>query len=184
MARDTANSVRIIELSKSDRDLPRLKYRYATTRYYDTSIAPGPDGWKIELRLRPLKRAVEKVHASALFKEHVPEPRAFAAAIGARRVGWIELGHERWNNRMRVWEFLVKEKYRGMGIGNLLMDRAILFARRKRARMLVLETQSCNVPAIAFYLHRGFNLIGLDSAAYSNQDIHKREVRLELGLAL
>lgn len=184
MAREITDSVRIVELTKSDPDRPRLRYRYATTGYYDTSIVSRPEGWEIELRLKPLKKPLEKVHTSALFKEHVPEPRAFAAVLEGRQVGWIELGHERWNNRMRVWEFLVEERFRRMGVGKLLMNHAIRIARKRRARMLVLETQSCNVPAIAFYLGRGFNLIGIDSAAYSNQDTDRKEVRLELGLRL
>jgi hypothetical protein len=50
--------------------------------------------------------------------------------------------------------------------------------------MLVLETQSCNVEAIQFYLKHGYELIGFDVAAYSNQDTEKNEVRLELGLKL
>lgn len=47
--------------------------------------------------------------------------------------------------------------------------------------MLVLETQSCNVSAIAFYLKHGFELMGLDTAAYSNEDVERGEVRLEFG---
>lgn len=47
--------------------------------------------------------------------------------------------------------------------------------------MLVLETQSCNVQAISFYRKQGFELVGLDSAAYSNDNIEKGEVRLEFG---
>jgi hypothetical protein len=50
--------------------------------------------------------------------------------------------------------------------------------------MLILETQSCDVSAIDFYLKQGFDLIGFDSAAYSNDDIEKKEVRLEFGLSL
>jgi len=69
---------------------------------------------------------------------------------------------------MRVWEFLVKDEFRIMGIGTLLMGFALKVAKEKGARMLVLETQSCNVVAITFYLKQGFVLIGFDSAAYSN----------------
>ncbi len=50
--------------------------------------------------------------------------------------------------------------------------------------MLVLETQSCNAPAIDFYVKNGFILIGFDSTAYSNEDVVKKEVRIEMGLAL
>jgi len=83
---------------------------------------------------------------------------------------------------VRIWEFLVREEFRNKGIGTLLIKYAVKLCKEKRARMLVLETQSCNVPAINFYLKHGFDLIGFDTAAYSNEDIGKREVRLEFGL--
>jgi ribosomal protein S18 acetylase RimI-like enzyme len=111
-------------------------------------------------------------------------PRVFSAHVGNEEVGWIELGYERWNNRMRVWELLVAEECRKQGIGTLLMNHAVLIARQKGARMLVLETQTNNATAIDFYLRFGFDLIGLDTAAYSNEDVAKREVRLEMGMKL
>ena len=56
------------------------------------------------------------------------------------------------------------------------------YALNIKARAIVLETQTCNVPAISFYLKHGFELIGFDSIHYTNQDIQKKEVRIELGL--
>ena len=44
-----------------------------------------------------------------------------------------------------------------------------------------METQSCNTKAIGFYLHQGFELIGLDTCCYTNDDIGRREVRINLG---
>jgi ribosomal protein S18 acetylase RimI-like enzyme len=80
-----------------------------------------------------------------------------------------------------VWEILVKEEFRRQGIGTALMNKAIDIAKEKGTRMLVLETQSCNVDAMGFYLKLGFELIGFDTAAYSNEDLQRREVRLEMG---
>ncbi len=107
---------------------------------------------------------------------HIEEPRVFAAVLDDEQVGWVELGYDRWNNRMRVWEFLVQEEFRRKGIGTMLMKHAVKVAKEKGARMLVLETQSCDVPAIDFYLEFGFELIGFDVAAYSNEDIKRKEV--------
>lgn len=64
------------------------------------------------------------------------------------------------------------------------MAKAIDLAKAKHARALVLETQSCNEPAIRFYFSCGFRFIGLDTTHYSNSDILNREVRLEMGLDL
>jgi ribosomal protein S18 acetylase RimI-like enzyme len=64
------------------------------------------------------------------------------------------------------------------------MSHATKIAKERGARMLILETQSCNVPAVNFYVKYGFALIGLDIAAYSNMDAERKEVRLEFGLKL
>ena len=52
------------------------------------------------------------------------------------------------------------------------------------ARMAVLETQSCNENAIAFYRKNGFELIGFDRYAYSNADPERHEIRMEMGMKL
>lgn len=49
------------------------------------------------------------------------------------------------------------------------------------ARMTVLETQTCNENAIAFYRRSGFEIIGFDLYSYSNEDPERHEVRIELG---
>ena len=50
--------------------------------------------------------------------------------------------------------------------------------------MIVLETQSCNEAAIAFYRKNGFSIIGFDLYAYSNNDPERHEVRIEMGKKL
>ncbi len=184
MTLNLSSKVEIIELAKGDPSLPKLSYCYVAADYYDVSVIHEKGSWKIELTQKPLEQPLEKGFAGTLFEEHIEEPRAFAAVLNGEQVGWVELGYEKWNNRMRVWEFLVKEEYRRMSVGTLLMSHAIKITKERGARMLVLETQSCNVAAINFYLKQGFNLIGFDSAAYSNADVEKKEVRLEMGLLL
>ena len=61
------------------------------------------------------------------------------------------------------------------------MDLAKERARRDRRRAVILETQSCNSNALGFYLHQGFTLIGFDACCYTNDDLARREVRMELG---
>jgi len=52
-----------------------------------------------------------------------------------------------------------------------LIKEILAEAEREGARMAVLETQSCNENAIAFYRKNGFDIIGFDLYAYSNTDI-------------
>ncbi len=43
----------------------------------------------------------------------------------------------------------------------------------EETRMLVLETQTHNVPAISFYLKQGFELIGFNTAQYHHKNPRK-----------
>jgi ribosomal protein S18 acetylase RimI-like enzyme len=178
------SNIRVIELSKNDAYLSEIGSKYSTSNYYDVSVDRKSGSWRIELTLKAFENTLDKYYHGRLFEDHIAEPRVFAAMFGNKQVGWIELGYEKWNNRMRVWEFLVDEEFRKRGVGTLLMNHAVKIAKEKGARMLVLETQTNNATAISFYLNFGFELIGLDVAAYSNDDIGKKEVRLELGLRL
>jgi ribosomal protein S18 acetylase RimI-like enzyme len=183
LKQDAEAKVRIVEIQKGA-SLPTLRYRYTSDRYFDVSVVRSEGSWIIKLVLKPFEKEFEKVFEEKLFQDYVDEPRVFAAEADGEGVGWLELGYSKWNNRMIVWELHVKEEFRRRHIGTLLMNRAVEVARERGARMLVLETQSCNVPAIRFYLKFGFELIGLDLAAYSNEDIERREVRLEFGKKL
>ena len=57
-------------------------------------------------------------------------------------------------------------------------------AKESGARMVVLETQTCNENAIAFYKKNGFDIIGFDLYSYSNDDPEKHEIRIEMGKKL
>lgn len=176
--------VEIAELSRSGAYLRELRSRYTMSHYYDVSVRRKCESWTISLTCKPFEKTLEKEYRGKLFEDHVSEPRVFVAAMDQKEVGWIELGYDKWNNRMRVWEFLVEQEFRKQGIGTALMTHAVKTAREKGARMLVLETQTNNSAGISFYLSFGFEFLGLDLMAYSNEDVEKKEVRLELGLKL
>jgi ribosomal protein S18 acetylase RimI-like enzyme len=178
------SNVEMIELKKKDAYLKEIESEYSSSYYYDVSVLRESVGWRIQLTRKAFDVILDKNYRGKLFEDHVEEPRVFVAVLENKQVGWIELGYESWNNRMRVWELLVEKEFRKRGIGTLLMNHAVKIAREKGARMLVLETQTNNAGAIDFYLQFGFSLIGLDVNAYTNEDIGKKEVRLEMGLKL
>ena len=78
-------------------------------------------------------------------------------------------------------ELWVRADVRRRGLGGRLMDFAKAEARRQGRRMIILETQTCNVNAIDFYRRNGFVLAGVLLADYSNNDPERGEVRLEMG---
>jgi len=184
LRQNVIKNVRIAELVKEKLPFSKLELKYFTKEHYTVTVFRKKDGWEVRLVLEALPKPTEKQSEGGFFQDFVDEPRVFAAELEGKQVGWIELGFHKWNNRMRIWELLVEEGFRHKGIGTLLVDQAVEFSRDRRARMLVVETQSCNIPAINFYLKNGFELIGFDTAAYSNEDIERREVRLEFGLKI
>ena len=120
-----------------------------------------------------------------MFGEWLEAPAAFGAFERDALLGFAEGSMESWNNRFRISNLCVfDEAVRGQGIGSMLMARITEAARARGARMLVLETQSCNEAAIAFYRKNGFSVIGFDLYAYSNADPERREVRIEMGKKL
>lgn len=181
MADDAWHLVEVLPGELTDR---RVRYAYTTPGHYRVVSEPHDTGWRVDFVYEAFATPVEKHSESALFEPFVPEPRVFAARIGNRTVGWIELGWESWSGRLRVWELLVDPACRGRGLGRALMARARVIAEERGARMIVLETQTCNVPAIRFYRALGFQWLGCDLAHYTDQDVARGEVRLELGLSL
>ena len=130
--------------------------------------------------------SVQRTHdwPDRLYADHFEGAAAYGIVRGEELVAAVEICPEEWNNRLRVTELWVKEGERGRGLGKKLLAFAKEEGRRQKRRALVLETQSCNTRAIAFYLREGLSLIGLDLCSYSNEDVSRGEVRLELGLVL
>lgn len=92
---------------------------------------------------------------------------------------------ETWNNRFRISNICIfDDSRRGKGLGARLLAPMLDAARTSGARMLILETQSCNENAIAFYRRNGFDIVGFDLYAYSNTDPDRHEVRIEMGRKL
>jgi ribosomal protein S18 acetylase RimI-like enzyme len=117
-----------------------------------------------------------------LYQDHWENAEAFGVVDDDGKMkACIEVCPEEWSNRLLVTELWISEELRGIGLGKRLMDKAKEVAKAQKRRAIFLETQSCNTNAIGFYLHQGFELIGFDTCCYTNADIDRREVRINLG---
>ena len=159
--------------------------------YYDVEITPlGHGGGAVSLIRKTAE--TEIVHTpeeydfpDGLYADYWENAEAYGVVGNAGELlACIEVCPEEWSNRLMVTELWVSEALRGKGIGKRLMDKAKEVAVRQKRRAVILETQSCNTNAIGFYLHQGFELIGLDTCCYTNDDIGRREVRINLGFFL
>lgn len=157
--------------------------RYKTCGYYD--IRTGGDCFGLKAEYVPLGAPVEKSFDDTFFGEWLENTIAYGAFENGEFVGFAEGALEVWNNRFRMSNICIFDgSTRRRGVGTLLMDAITKEAIASGARMIVLETQSCNENAIAFYRKNGFEVIGFDLYSYSNTDPERHEVRIEMGKKL
>ena len=172
--------IEVKELDKEKWKNYELHFSYYTDGYYSFEVQK----WDFKLVFHKYETVVEKSFIDYLFNEWVENPIVLGAFINKQLVGVIECSLETWNNRFRITNLLVFEDFRKQGIGKLLINKAIEIGIRDNARIIVLETQTCSRNAIEFYHKMGFIPIGFDLYCYTNNDIDKNEVRLEMAKVL
>lgn len=182
----TKTRLPIVHLPKNQWKGYPLPLGYTTEEYYDVKVEKTPDGYSVDLKKEWFGTAV--VHRpedydfpDKLYEDWWEQAYAWGVVRDGKLLAAIETDAEEWSNRLRVTELWVSEELRKQGYGHALMELAKERARRERRRAIILETQSCNVNAIGFYEHEGFTMTGFDSCCYSNKDLVRKEVRVELG---
>ena len=180
----------IVPLPKEEWKGTVIPMRYTTEEYYDVEQTEGPEGFSVRMAkkrfLRPVTHTPEEYDfPDRLYQEHWENAEAWGVVgeeNGKKRLlACIEICPEEWSNRLLVTELWVTEELRRQGLGTRLMDLAKRRARSDGRRAVILETQSCNTGAIAFYRRQGFRLIGFDACCYSNRDAARHEVRFDMG---
>ena len=171
----------IIELNKSVYEGRKFTLRYMTNGYYD--IQPVTSGFEVEYK--PFDKPVQMQFGDQMFNDWLEDPVAYGAFEDGVLLGYVEGSLEQWNNRYRISNICVfDDAWRHSGIGSALMDTILQAAKESGARMVVLETQTCNENAIAFYRKNGFAIIGFDLYSYTNDDPQRHEIRIEMGMKL
>lgn len=159
----------------------KFTLHYSTHGYYDIQwVDTG-----FQILYQRFDKLTEMSFDDVFFNEWLEDPDAYGAFKNGRLLGYVEGTLEKWNNRYRISNICVfDDAIRHSGIGTALMDTILNEARKSGARMVVLETQTCNENAIAFYRKNGFEIIGFDLYAYTNADPERHEIRIEMGKRL
>ena len=154
---------------------------YKTNGYYD--ICATNSGFSINYV--PFEKEVDKSFDDVFFNDWLEDAIAFGAFEDEKLIGYIEGSMENWNNRFRISNIVIFDSTkRNKGIGKMLLKIITEKEISLNARMMILETQSCNEKAIAFSKKMGFDIIGFDLYSYSNSDPLKHEIRIEMGKKL
>ena len=170
----------IIPLDKAQYAGHEIFFAYETELHYDVRVYDTAKGFSVDFVKMPLPEAVIKRFSSKLYEPYWDAPEAYGFFQFGDLIAVLEVTPENWNKRLRVISLWVDRAYRRNGYGRRLMDKAKALMAEKNLRAIVLETQSCNVPAITFYLCQGFRLGGFDTTAYRNDDVERKEVRVEM----
>lgn len=103
--------------------------------------------------------------------------RLFVAVLNDIPIGYLAIS-EGWNRFAIVEDVAVAAGNRKGGVGRLLMDAAVRWARDTGLAGVRLETQSTNVSACRFYSSYGFSLGGFDRFLYRGLYPETREKAL------
>lgn len=162
----------------------KVIYQYNSDQYYDISITKKENGWRVDLVAKDFDEPFHKHWEGEFFDESLSQLECYIAELHEDEVGIISFNYEKWNNVLRIWDIHVKPSMQTKGIGSGLIEFAKKRAREIGVRAIVLETQTSNFSAIEFYGKHGFKLTGFDLLSYSNNDVEKKEVRIEMGCIL
>ena len=179
----------IVALPKEDWKGVPIPLRYTTEEYFDVEITETQDVYEAKLEKKKFETPVthtpeEYDFPDGLYQDHWEKAEAYgmySEGKGERKLlACIEVCPEEWSNRLMVTELWVDDSLHRQGIGTALMNKAKEIAKAQGRRAVILETQNCNVRAIAFYKSQGFQLLGFDTCCYTNRDIERHEVRINL----
>lgn len=101
-----------------------------------------------------------------------------SAFSGTQRAGGVTVAWktprlnllEQREDLVSLWDLRVHPDYRGQGIGHLLFEHAVAWARVRRCSRMVVETQNINVAACRFYARQGCELRAFNRHAYKESD--------------
>ena len=183
----------IVPLPREEWKGTPIPMRYTTEEYYDLEITTGADAFSVQMVKKRFDQPVthtpeEYDFPDRLYQDHWENAEAWGIVSQEggenKLLACIEVSPETWSNRLIVTELWVADELHRRGVGTRLMDLAKERAKEQNRRAIILETQSCNVRAIAFYRSQGFELIGFDTCCYTNRDIQRHEVRFDFGYFL
>ncbi|MCW3464129.1 GNAT family N-acetyltransferase [Chitinophaga nivalis] len=124
----------------------------------------------IDLRIPYVKDWEEDEASFATYEQLIAEGHSFGAYDADQLVGVVICEARTWNNTLWIDLMMIAQSHRRKGIGALLLQQVSRHAVGKGFRLVGLETQHTNAPAIKFYQQQGFEITGLDLRLYEQEN--------------
>lgn len=147
---------------------------YGSDAVYDIERSGDGQHFSFSFSLRKLENPFQKKRsASAEDLEDYNLIIAQGHSLGAYRqeqlVGVLIAEERTWNNSLWIDYLEVNAEFHRLGFGAALISKVIEQARKDKFRLIMLETQNTNVPAILFYRRQGFEIDGLQFSLYDGE---------------
>jgi ribosomal protein S18 acetylase RimI-like enzyme len=96
----------------------------------------------------------------------IDQEHSFGAFHEGELIGWVICNFRASNNSLFIETILISEPFRGRNIGRMLIKAVNREARELNCRIVEVETQNTNYPAIQFYRKCGFVFTGINTKKY------------------
>ncbi|EJL73595.1 GNAT family N-acetyltransferase [Chryseobacterium populi] len=144
---------------------------YETDKIFVVSAIETADSFEFKLREKNQKYTKNwETNSDDIteLNEIIEQGHSFGAFDNGELIGWIICDFREWNNSLFIENMLISEEFRGQNIGKLLIKSISREARDLGCRLVELETQNTNYPAIRFYQSAGFNITGINTKLYDD----------------
>jgi ribosomal protein S18 acetylase RimI-like enzyme len=115
------------------------------------------------------KTYLEDFDTVARFNEIIKDGYSFGAFENDKLIGVVIGEYRQWNNTLNIVTILVSEHFRRNRIGEKLIEKIKQAGKNAGIRLIELETQNTNLPAVKFYLKQEFQITGLNLKLYQKE---------------
>jgi ribosomal protein S18 acetylase RimI-like enzyme len=148
-------------------DVERRMPGYTSHEKYVVTRTETPDEVMFAFKRTTLKTPYVKVfspedYVYLMYGGYVQAGTSLGVYDGDALVGIAITEAQTWNRTLWIWEFGVQDTHQRQGIGLRMMDELAQQSRAAGLRIMVVEAQNTNGPAVRFYRRAGFHFDALD----------------------
>ncbi len=153
-----------------------LDTTYETNYVWQMNIENEANLVRVSFKTERLPRTMEVTYPvdAKRLQLSLPSDHCFLVAVGRDStdiLGYLNMWRDEAHNVAFIRDLVVHRPYRQQQIGTKLLTVAKRWARYRRIRQLIIETQTKNYPAIIFCQNAEFEFCGFNDQYFNNQDI-------------
>ena len=157
-------------------------YGYESEYLYEVTRSEMETGIEFKLLLQKLCKPYKKIwiEDEATMNRYnlmIEDGISLSVSTGGKTAGVLIAEKRDWNNSAYIEKLHVADEFKRSGIGSSLINKFAQLTAERGFRIIHLETQNTNYPAIQFYRKNGFSITGLDMKLYDGVE-NKEEVAI------